>query len=138
MNRTLALAALMFSTIAQEAHAGIDFWNSNLVFAGQGACSAEFTFDSGFEDISSLDLSFNLLNKAGKIVAKENIHLEAFGKSGATRYAQAFVESEQICDSSLKLVVTRATAVIEGKRVDLLKTKQLAARKFAPIVIKVP
>ena len=138
MKNALALAVFMLSTITQEAHAGVDFWHSNLVFAGQGACSAEFTFDSGLEDISKLDLSFNLQNKAGKTVAKDEIHLDSFGQSSATRYAQAFVESEQICDSALELVVTGATAVIDGKRVDLLKTKLLAARKFAPILIKVP
>lgn len=136
--KALALAALTLVTITKEAHAGIEFWHSNIIFAGQGACSAEFTFDSGRENISRLDLAFNLQSKAGKTVAKDEIHLESFGQSSATRYAQAFVESEQICDSSIKLVVTQATAVIDGKRVDLLITKQLAAREFAPIVIKVP
>lgn len=136
--KALALAALTLVTVTQEAHAGIEFWHSNIIFAGQGMCSAEFTFDSGRENISRLDLAFNLQSKAGKTVAKDEIHLESFGQSSATRYAQAFVESEQICDSSIKLVVTQATAVIDGKRVDLLITKQLAAREFAPIVIKVP
>ena len=76
MKKALALAVLMLGTITQEAHAGIEFWHSNLVFAGQGACSAEFTFDSGLEAISKLDLSFNLKNKAGKTVAEDEIHLD--------------------------------------------------------------
>ena len=138
MKKAHLLFALMLSMIAQDSYAGVDFWNSNLVWAGQGACSAEFTFDSGLEDISKLDLSFNLQNKAGKTVAKDEISLGSFGQSSATRYAQAFVESDKICDSSLRLVVTRATAVIGGKRVDLLKHKQISARKFVPISIKVP
>ncbi|WP_369696959.1 IrmA family protein [Comamonas testosteroni] len=93
----------------------MDFWNSNLVFAGQGACSAKFTFGSGFEDISKFDISVNLEDRAEKNVGKDEIHLDSFGQPNATRYAQAFVEGEEICDSSLKLVVTRAIAAIEGR-----------------------
>ncbi len=138
MKKLYAFSLLTLGVFAPAAHAGVEFWNSNLVWGGQGMCSAEFTFDSGGEAITKLDISFNLQNKSGKVVARDKIHVSSFGDSGASRYGQAFVESPQVCDSSVKLLVTRASAMIGGKQVDLLKTRQISARKFVPISIKVP
>ena len=128
--------SLLFS--CQCACAGVDFWNSNLTWAGQGQCSAEFTFDSGFESIDELSIRFNLIDGAGKVVATDSMSLDAFGGSSATRYAKVFVESEEICNTDLKLVVTDALATMDGKKVDLVKTKGIAAREFKPFSIKVP
>ena len=134
--KACSLAALLLST--SSASAGIDFWNSNLTWAGQGQCSAEFTFDSGFEDIQSLEIHFNLVDKTGKVIATDSMALDAFGQSSADRYQQTFVESEEICDDTLRLVVTRAIAKIDGKLVDLVKTRGISARDFKPITIRVP
>ena len=134
--KTISLAVLLLGT--SNARAGIDFWNSNMSWAGQGQCSAEFTFDSGFEDIQNLEVHFNLVDRAGKPVATDSIALDAFGQSSADRYQQAFVESEAICDDTLRVVVTKATATIDGKQVDLIKTRGISARDFKPLVISVP
>ena len=140
MKKAILMGAIAFCAASANASAstGIEFWNSNLTWAGQGQCSAQFTFDSGFMDITRLEVAVTLQDRRGKAVGKEVIRLGAFGQSEANRYEQAFVESEQACDDSVRYVVTRATAVIDGKRVDLLKTHQLQARRFVPAVIKVP
>ena len=132
----ISLAVLLLGST--NANAGIDFWNSNLTWAGQGQCSAEFTFDSGFENIQKLDVIFNLVDKTGKVVAEDSIALDAFGQSSAERYAQIFVESEEICDDTLLVFVTKATATINGKKVDLLKTKGISVKDFNPLVIRLP
>ena len=134
--KALSLAALFLSST--NASAGIDFWNSNLTWAGQGQCSAELTFDSGFESIQKLEINFNLVDKAGKVIASDSVSLGAFGQSSADRYRQTFVESEEICDNTLRLVVTSAVAMIDGKSVDLIETKRISAREFKPLVIRVP
>lgn len=130
----ISLTVLLFCTT--NVNATIDFWNSNLTWAGQGQCSAEFTFDSGFENIQKLDVIFNLVDKTGKVVAEDSISLNAFGQYSANRYEQIFVESEEICDANLRVFVTKATATIDGKKVDLLSTKRISVRDFKPLVIR--
>ena len=47
------------------------------------------------------------------------------------------MEGEEICDEDLTIVVNKATAVIDGKSVDLLKTKVLSVRDFKPFRIRI-
>ena len=137
-HRLATLVASSLALASPMASAQITVWHANLTWAGQGMCSAEFVFDSGLEPVSLLKVHFDLRNAAGKTVARDELEVEAFGQSNADRYAQAFVESDAICDDGLKLVVTQADAMIDGKRVDLLKSGGLKAKEFRPLTIQIP
>ena len=115
----------------------VDFWHSSTVWAGQGQCSAVFSFDSGMEEIKNLQVSVSAVNKAGKKVASGVLEIPQFGQSDAARYADAFLESEENCADDLTIVVNKATAIIDGKRTDLLKSRALSARDFKPFKIRV-
>jgi hypothetical protein len=52
--------------------------------------------------------------------------LDVLGSSAVKRDQRGFVESEAVRDSDLHLVVTRARATVEGKRVDLIKSYGLS------------
>lgn len=134
--KNILLLALIL--ISKNAHADIEFWNSDLTWAGQGKCSATFTFDSGYEDIQKLNISFNLVDKAGNIIAKDTIALDAFGQSSAERYKKIHVENEEICDNTMQIIITKATAIIDGTNVDLIKSKRISARNFKPLEIRLP
>ena len=134
---SLILLALFVSSCFTASAYAIDVWHSSTIWAGQGQCSAVFSFDSGMEEINNLQVNISAVNKAGKKVASGMLQIARFGQSSADRYADAFLEGEEICADGLTIVVNKATAVIDGKRVDLLKTKVLSARDFKPFRIRV-
>jgi len=127
---------IVTSWLTAPAHA-VDFWHSSTVWVNQGQCSAMFSFDSGMEDIKNLQVSVAAVNKAGKKVASGVLEIPQFGQSSAARYADAFLEGEEICADDLTIVVNKATAIVDGKRTDLLKSKALSARDFKPFKIRV-
>ena len=114
----------------------IRFWNTNKVFANQGQCSAVFFFDSGLQSIENLQVSFSALNPSGENVATGILEIANFGNGSADRYADAFAESEHFCDDDLTIIVDQATAIIEGKQVDLLAKKALVPEDFKPFKIR--
>ena len=126
---------VILSGLAAQAHA-VDFWHSNTVWAGQGQCSAVFSFDSGMEEIQNLQVSVTVLNKASKRVASGVLEIPRFGQSAADRYADTFLENEELCSDDLVIVVNKATAAVDGKRTDLLKSKALVIRDFKPFKIR--
>jgi hypothetical protein len=128
----LVVVALM----ARPASA-IDFWHSNTVWTGQGGCSAVFTFDSGGEEIANLQVSVLAIDGSDKQVLSNVLRINSFGQSSADRYADAFLEGEAVCSDGLTIVVNKATAVVEGKQVDLLKKKMLSFRDFKPFKIRI-
>lgn len=98
--------------------------------------SAEFTFDGfGIDEINDLKVSVNAIDQSGKIVTSGVLEVEQFGGPGAGRYASAFLESEDICSDGLTIVITKASAVINDKKIDLLKSKLISIRKFQPYKI---
>ncbi|WP_246296941.1 IrmA family protein [Allochromatium humboldtianum] len=113
----------------------IRFWNTNRVFANQGQCSAVFFFDSGMQSIENLQVSFSAQNTSGENVATGTLEVDSFGNGSADRYADAFAESEHFCDDDLTIVVDQATAIIEGRKVDLLAQKALVPEDFKPFKI---
>lgn len=115
----------------------LDFWHSGTTWAGQGQCSSEFTFDSGGEEINKLRVEVTVVNRSGKKVVSGILEIGQLGASSADRYARTFLEGEEFCEDDLTIVVNKATAVIDGKRVDLLKTKSLATRDFKPFTLRV-
>ena len=136
MKRFTSGLLVVTSCLAAPAYA-VDFWHSSTVWAGQGQCSAVFSFDSGMEDIKNLQVTVAAVNKAGKKVASGVLEIQQFGQSSADRYADAFLEGEEICADDLTIVVNKATAIVDGKRTDLLKSKALSARDFKPFRIRV-
>ena len=134
----LCFASATFATDISNLGA-IDIWHSNCVFANMGMFSAEFTFDGlGIDEINDLKVSVNAIDKSGKVVTSGVLEVNQFGGGGAGRYATAFLESEQICAVSLTIVITKASAVINDKKIDLLKTKLISVRSFQPyrIILK--
>ena len=134
----LCFASATFATDTSNLGA-IDIWHSNCVFANMGMFSAEFTFDGlGIDEINDLKVSVNAIDKSGKVVTSGVLEVNQFGGGGAGRYATAFLESEQICADGLTIVITKASAMINEKRIDLLKTKLISVRSFQPyrIILK--
>ena len=104
MKRFASGLLVVMACLTAPAYA-IDFWHSSTVWAGQGQCSAVFSFDSGMEEIKNLQVSVNAVNKAGKKVASGLLEITQFGQSSADRYATAFLEGEEICADDLTIVV---------------------------------
>jgi hypothetical protein len=117
----------------------IDMWHSDTIWAYNGQCEATFTFDSGgFLDYPLNNVRINVdLYKGGKKVGSDRLEVKEMGRSESERYTEAELVSELACED-LSIVVTKATAISNNKRVDLLKTKQLAYRPFKPFSIKIP
>ena len=131
----LCFASATFATDTSNLGA-IDIWHSNCVFANMGMFSAEFTFDGlGIDEINNLKVSVNAIDKSGKVITSGVLEVDQFGGPGAGRYASAFLESQDICSDGLTIVITKASAVINDKKIDLLKSKLISIRKFQPYKI---
>lgn len=135
MKKLIAGLVVATSCLTAPAYA-ITFWHSNTVWAGQGQCSAVFSFDSGMEEIKNLQVSISAVNKAGKKVSSGVLEVKEFGQSSADRYSDAILEGEEVCDDNLTIVVNKATAIVDGKRTDLLKSKSISAQDFKPFKIR--
>lgn len=135
--KTTALVSLVTASSVFVPAGAVELWHSSTVWAGQGQCSAVFSFDSAGDRIETLQVSVSALNHAGEKLASGVLEVHEFGGSSANRYTDAFLESEAVCDDDLTIVVTGATGVVNGKRIDLLKTGALTAREFKPFRIRV-
>lgn len=131
-----ALALSLGGLLTLPAHA-IDIWNSNTVFANQGQCTATLTLDSGLDEYRQLRMQVAVLDKAGRRVAVQTLDIPTIGQSMAERYAEGYISGEELCGEALQLQITSATAVVNGKRIDLLRTGQLTPRAFRPMLIRV-
>jgi hypothetical protein len=131
-----ALALSLGGLLTLPAHA-IEVWHSNTVFANQGQCAATLTLDSGGEEFRQVRLQAAVLDKAGRRLTAKTLDVPSIGASSAERFAEALLEGEALCDESLQLQITSATAVVNGKRIDLLRTGQLTPRAFRPMPIRV-
>jgi len=128
--------ALLAFMLVTPSHA-IEFWHSGTVWAGQGMCSAAFTFDSEMQEIHNLKITASAVNSKNRPVGSNVMEIDAFGQSNADRYAIAYMEAEALCDDDLSIVVTQATATVDGKPVDLIKSKLLTPRPFRPFNIHI-
>ena len=127
---------VLTSGIASPSQA-IEFWHSNTVWAGQGKCSAVFTFDSGMEEITNLQVAVSGFTKEGRQVISSTLTVHSIGVNSVERYAEAYLEGEEVCSDELTIVVTKATAVIQGKTLDLLKAKMITAKSYRPFKIRI-
>lgn len=135
---TLAAGAMLLGLGMAGPAQAIQMWHSDTVFANQGMCAANFTFDSQMESVRELKVHIQVLSKKNnKLVAEDVIEVDDFGDSSAERYATGYWHNEIACDQDLRVVVTGATAVMGGERVDLLAKKLLDVQNFVPYEISI-
>lgn len=135
--KLVAGAMLLGGVMAGQAQA-VQMWHSDTVFANQGMCAANFTFDSQMEPVQQLKVHIQVLSKKNnKLVAEDVIEVDDFGSSSADRYATGYWHDEIACDQNLRVVVTGATAVMNGERVDLLANDLLDVQNFVPYEISI-
>ncbi|MDR1084619.1 MAG: hypothetical protein LBP22_07085 [Deltaproteobacteria bacterium] len=112
----------------------LEIWNSNSVFVNQGMFAYQFTVDtqgmnlSGTEGMTNLTVETNF----GRIEFLKDPEGGVFNGSEATRYGTGILESDSVDDS---IAITKVTAQINGKAVDL--TKNISVRDFQPLKIAV-
>ncbi len=129
------LALLIAASFSIHANANIEFWNSNLQATDPDICSAHFTFDSNGEEINDLKVSVSAVDRAGKVVLADSLEIEQFGENDLNRYGETELESGDMCQEGLSIIVNAATATIDGKTVDLVATQQIVARDYKPFKI---
>lgn len=131
-------AALVMSTLVSGQAQAIQMWHSDTVWANQGMCAANFTFDSGLDRVQQLKVHIQVLDKkTNRVVSQDVIEVDDFGGSNADRYATGYWHSELACDDDLRLVVTQARAVVDDERVDLLAKHGLEIRPFVPYEVMI-
>jgi len=131
------LSTIVFVTFFTNQVYAIEMWHADSAFAGQGMCAAKFTFDSGgLDTIQNLRVSVTAYN-AGKKIDSGILKVNEFGNCDACRYAEAFLESEAMCNDNISIIVTKAIAIVNGKNTDLLKSNQFSIRAFKPFQVKI-
>lgn len=135
MLKNIAILVLLLGA-SVSVHA-IEFWHSGTYFVNGGQCSAQFTFDSFNEDVADLKVFVAILNNAGKKIGSEVLEIQQFGEANVVRYETANLEGEEICNDDLTIKVLKATAKVNGKPTDLLKTTTLSLPEFKPFKIQI-
>ncbi|QDX98816.1 hypothetical protein EGD00_19830 [Pectobacterium carotovorum subsp. carotovorum] len=131
-----AFTALITLATIGNVHA-IEIWHTDTVWAGQGACSAQFTLDNGGafgEPVGKLEISVDVLDKSGKVQQKDTLNVEPFGDSDATRYQTALLEGENYCDSDLTINITKVAEIV-GSEKKILPVSEFTTRKFKPYTV---
>lgn len=136
MRSALLLAGSLAGLTLPNLTQAVEFWHSSTVWAGQGQCSAVFSFDSGLHDITDLRVAVKALDPHGEIVLEGELAIDQFGQSSANRYADAVLEGEAVCAENLTIEVEGATARLDGRLTDLLATQSLTPRDFRPLPIR--
>ena len=135
----LILATHLFSL---SVHATpITLQHSKTSYVNSGICSAviDVTIHDFLGESDKLYLDLVAKDKAGKIKdTSENIitYDDVQNLSGKAT-TNVFIESEEVCgaDRTWTVQVKRAVLVTDGKRQDLLKTKQVHIDDFQPMRI---
>lgn len=137
---TFSLAALMSSVVFATP---ITLQHSKTSYVNSGVCSAvvdvtihDFlgTYDKLYLDLVATDKSGRVQGTSENVITYgdiQNLQGKAFGN--------VFIESETMCgaDRTWTINVKRAVLVADGKRQDLLKTKQVHIDDFQPMKIKI-
>ncbi len=112
-------------------------------YVNSGVCSAAInvTIHDFLGESDELYLDLVATDKTGKVkIASENIitYDDVQNLSGKAT-TNVFIESEKVCgaDRTWTINVKRAVLVVDGKRQDLLKTKQVHIDDFQPMKFKV-
>ena len=137
---TFFLVALMSSVVLATP---ITLQHSRTSYVNSGICSAvvDVTIHDFLGENDKLYLDLVAKDKAGRVQGTsenvitsgdvQNLQGKAFGN--------VFLESETMCgaDRAWTVQVKRAVLVADGKRQDLLKTKQVHIDDFQPMRIKI-
>ncbi|MEC5321463.1 IrmA family protein [Brenneria populi subsp. brevivirga] len=132
------LSLVIALAVIGNVHA-IEIRHTDTVWAGQGACSAQFTLDNGGaagEPIGNLEITVNVSDKNGKILQKDTLNVEPFGDSDATRYQIAYLEGESYCEDALTINIVKSVETVKGKK----KNRPLAeftTSEFKPYTVLV-
>ena len=137
---TFSLAALMSSVVFATP---ITLQHVTTTYVNSGICSAAInvTIHDFLGESDKLYLDLVATDKTGKVkIASENIitYDDVQNLSGKAT-TNVFIESEEVCgaDRTWTVQVKRAVLVADGKRQDLLKTKQVHFDDFQPMKIKI-
>lgn len=137
---TFSLAALMSSVVFATP---ITLQHVTTTYVNSGICSAAInvTIHDFLGESDKLYLDLVATDKTGKVkIASENIitYDDVQNLSGKAT-TNVFLESEEVCraDRTWTVQVKRAVLVADGKRQDLLKTKQVHIDDFQPMKIKI-
>ena len=135
---TFSLAALMSSVVFATP---ITLQHVTTTYVNSGICSAAInvTIHDFLGESDKLYLDLVATDKTGKVkIASENIitYDDVQNLSGKAT-TNVFLESEEVCgaDRTWTINVKRAVLVVNGKRQDLLKTKQVHIDDFQPMKI---
>ena len=128
----VSLTCLLLPNLAQA----VEFWHSSTIWAGQGQCSAVFSFDSGLHEVTDLRVAVKAVSPEGETVMEGELAIDQFGQSSAERYADAFLEGEAVCSEDLTIQIEEATARLDGRHIDLIATQSLTPRDFRPLPIR--
>lgn len=128
----LAAGMLFFKPVQ-----ALEIWHSSTVWANQGMCSATFTLDSGMESVGHLKIGIALIDPQGKVVTNDELEVESFGDSEATRYQTTYGEGESYCDSDLRVQLV-SLSVEQNGATRSLPLSLLTPREFVPFKITKP
>ena len=140
MKRLLLSATIsLFSSIILATP--ITLQHVTTTYVNSGICSAAInvTIHDFLGESDKLYLDLVATDKTGKVkIASENIitYDDVQNLSGKAT-TNVFIESEEVCgaDRTWTVEVKRTVLVIDGKRQDLLKTKQVHIDDFQPMRI---
>ncbi|MEZ2903930.1 IrmA family protein [Acinetobacter terrestris] len=137
---TFSLAALMSSVVFATP---ITLQHVTTTYVNSGICSAAInvTIHDFLGESDKLYLDLVAKDKAGKVkgTSEDVITYGDVQNLSGKATTNVFIESEEVCgaDRTWTINVKRAVLVVNGKRQDLLKTKQVHIDDFQPMKIKV-
>lgn len=137
---TFSLATLTSSIVLATP---ITLQHSKTGYVNSGICSAvvDVTVHDFLGTNDKLYLDLVAKDKAGKVkgTSEDVITYGDVQNLSGKATTNVFIESEEVCgaDRTWTINVKRAVLVIDGKRQDLLKTKQVHVDDFQPMQIKV-
>lgn len=121
----------------------ITLQHSKTSYVNSGICSAvvDVTIHDSLGTDDKLYLDLVAKDKAGKVqgTSEDVISYDDVQNTSGRSFGRVFIESETMCDADRTWIiqVKRAVLVADGKRQDLLKTKQVHIDDFQPMKIKI-
>ena len=112
-------------------------------YVNAGICSAAInvTIHDFLGESDKLYLDLEAKDKSGRVqgTSENEITYDDVQSVSGRSYSKVFIESETMCgaDRTWTVQVKRAVLVVDGKRQDLLKTKQVIIDDFQPMRIKI-
>lgn len=123
-----------------EPPAYLAIWHSNSFYLGADYCSLEFSIsdnNGSSIDIKNLNISITAFNGKGKkITSKSNI-LAHFKGSDEFRYTKFDLTGEGLCDEGVNVTIDKATTVVDGKTIDLIKTKSISSSPIERVGVRI-